>query len=176
MADLIPLIFGSLCGGFFILVLAGVGVYMIVVSLRSRKKAESSQAWPHTLGQVVRAEVKRTSNTDDDGHISYTYHPEVEYTYEVAGQTYSSQRLMFGAIRAYNTTAKAQRTLARYPVGSQVTVYYDPAKPADSVLERIAGASTSMLVIGIAMILVSACVTCVFGASLANVILKNANF
>ena len=31
---------------------------------------------------------------------------------------------------------KAQVICDKYPVGSKVTVYYDPAKPADSVLDR----------------------------------------
>ncbi len=176
MADQFPLIFGSLCGGFFVVLLGAIGVYLVVASLRARKKAETSQGWPHTLGQVVNAEVKRTANTDDDGHITYAYHPEVEYTYEAAGQVYSSRRLMFGAVQAANTPKKAQQTLARYPLGAQVTVYYDPAKPADSVLERTAGASTSMLVIGIVMVLVGLCVICVLGTSLISALLKNVNF
>jgi len=30
----------------------------------------------------------------------------------------------------------AQKTIERYPVGAQVMVYYNPANPAESALER----------------------------------------
>jgi hypothetical protein len=33
-------------------------------------------------------------------------------------------------------TGQAQATAARYPIGATVTVYYNPANPAEAVLEK----------------------------------------
>ena len=45
----------------------------------------------------------------------------------------------------------AQGVLARYPVGSQVTVYYDPKKPKNAVLEKISVVQSWLWVILIFM-------------------------
>ena len=59
------------------------------------------------------------------------------YQYEVNGQSYQGQRIKasdkFMSIRI---SGEAQATVARYPAGSRVTVYYDPNNPSESALER----------------------------------------
>jgi len=78
----------------------------------------------------------------------------------VAGQEYKGDKITFGFTQGYGNYAKAQAALARYPLGAQVTVYYNPANPTDAVLERKAGGSTISLVLGIIFILVSLCLGC----------------
>jgi hypothetical protein len=110
--ELFPFLFGSLCFGFFVLVLMALGIYLVVFSLRSKKKAEDSQNWPGTPGTITLTEVKRSVNRDDDGNESYAYYPKVEYTYQVGGETLTGKR-----------PASVQNDLERYPVGGQVTSF-----------------------------------------------------
>jgi len=147
-------------GGLFILVFAGLGAFLIYQSVRSRQKAEASQAWPATSGQVTEAHVEQSTSTDSDGDTSTSYTPTVSYTYRVLGQEYQGDKIGFGFQQSYGSPSKAQAALASFPVGKQVTVYYDPNKPADAVLERKASGSTPTLGLGIIFIAVSLCLGC----------------
>lgn len=158
--NLIPLLFALLCGGVFVLALVALGVFMIAYSVRSRKKAEASQSWPSTVGQVIAAEVKQSVSTDDDDRVRYASYPSVEYEYQVAGQTYTGKQIAFGGVVATGNRNKAAAQLARYPAGGQVTVYYNPEKPSEAVLERKAGGFTWGLVVGIFCLVLSACIAC----------------
>jgi hypothetical protein len=155
-----PMWFALICGGFFILLLLALGGGLIFYGARSRQKAEASQSWPNTVGQITRSQVKQSTSTDDDGRTSYSYYPSVEYTYQVAGQNYTSKRTVFGALRGYGNPAKAEADLQRYPLGAQVAVYYDPEKPGEAVLERKAGALSGMMIIGIICLVLSLCIAC----------------
>lgn len=58
----------------------------------------------------------------------------VSYRYSVAGRDYSGDRIAFGG-EASGPKGRAERTVAAYPVGSPVPVFYDPARPESAVLE-----------------------------------------
>ena len=158
--DLLLVLIVSLCGGIFVLILLALGIYLVVFSLRSKKKAEESQNWPSTSGAVTLAEVKRSVNRDEDGNESYAYYPKVEYTYQVGGETYTGKRLAFGGVLAQKNPDSVQKTLERFPLGGPVTVYYDPEKPTDAVLERQAGGLKWGLIVGIICLVLSLCIAC----------------
>jgi hypothetical protein len=92
--------------------------------------ARASAGWPSVEGRILRSEVTRS--TDGDGDDSYS--PEVTYRYVVDGQSYESYTIKFGE-NAYGNRNTAEAIAARYPDGSRVTVYYDPADPERAVLE-----------------------------------------
>lgn len=160
VGDQFPLLFALGCGGFFVLCLAAIGIFLIMFSLRSRRKAEASQGWPSVPGQVTAAVIKRSVSTDDDGHTQVSYYPAVEYAYQVGEQSYLGKRLAFGGVMAYKSEARAATVLQRYPAGAQVTVYYDPEKPADAVLERTAGGFKWGLAVGVVCLLLGVCIAC----------------
>ena len=82
-----PLIFSLLCGGLFALSAAGLGIFLIVFSLRSQKKASESQSWPKTNGRVTSASLKTSESVpDDDGRTYSLYYPLVKYEYTLNGQ------------------------------------------------------------------------------------------
>jgi len=154
------LIIGGLCGGLFILVFAGAGVFLIYQSIRSRQKAEASQGWPATSGQITDARVAHHTSTDSEGDRSDHYTPRVSYTYQVSGQTFEGSKIGFGMQQSFGSAAKAQAALTRFSMGGQVAVYYDPNNPAESVLERKAGGSTMSLILGIVFLVISLCLGC----------------
>jgi len=160
MAENMAPLIGVLCGGLFVLLFAGIGVFLIYHSIRSRRKAESSQGWPSTSGQVSEARVSHHTSTDADGDTQDSYSPEVRYHYQTGGQEYDGSKIGFGFQQSFNSRSQAEQALTRFPEGSQVTVYYNPANPAEAVLERKAGGSTLSLVLGIIFLLVGLCLGC----------------
>ncbi|NLE44237.1 MAG: DUF3592 domain-containing protein [Chloroflexi bacterium] len=159
--EIVPLGFAVVCGSIFVVALLALGVFLIVSSVRSRRKASASQDWPLTTGQITSAQVKRSASTDDDGHTSYAYYPAVEYVYQVGNQVFTGKRIAFGGITAQSSPSRAETTLESYPLGGQVNVYYDPEKPSDAVLERTAEGFAWGMAIGIVCVTLSACIACV---------------
>ncbi|MHC1782320.1 MAG: DUF3592 domain-containing protein [Anaerolineaceae bacterium] len=159
--DQFPLGFGLLCGGFFFLLTLAVGVGLLVYSANSKKKAGASQSWPGVPGTITVSDVRQSSSTDDDGHVTFSYYPRVEYTYEVAGQSFTSKQVAFGGVRGYGNPEKARQDLAKYPAGAAVTVFYNPEKPGEAVLERAAGSGAKTAkTMGIIVLVMSFCIAC----------------
>ena len=132
------------------LILSLVGLIIVFAALRSRKQAEASQAWSGTQGRVIESRLERHTSTDSDGNESLDYKAIVRYSYSVIGQEYTGDRVAFGA-RSSNRNA-ASEIVNRYPLDRQVTVYYDPDKPGQAVLERVSGSGMLQIVIGILLI------------------------
>jgi hypothetical protein len=153
-------ILGAVCGVIFILGFIGVGIFLIYRSVQSRKRAEASQGWPSTVGQISESRVSHSVHTDTDGDSRDSYTPTVEYTYQVAGQEYTGGDITFGFKQGYGNASKAQTVVGKYPVGAQVSVYYDPADPQQAVLERQAGGYGVGLVLGIIFLVIGACLGC----------------
>lgn len=115
-----------------ILVLGGVGFFLYKRSQQSKAAIQAAQSWLSTSGTVLISTVqsKRSGN-------STSVFPVVVYQYEVDGKGYQGKTIKAGEqylnVRVYG---QAQETSARYPVGASVTVFYNPANPAESALER----------------------------------------
>ena len=62
------------------------------------------------------------------------YSADVRYTYLVNGTQYSSGRVSLGD-SSTNSSSGKEEIVRRYPMGSQVIVYYDPSRPEDALLE-----------------------------------------
>ena len=128
-----------------------VGAICIAVAIRNGRRAKTSLAWPMTQGRITSSRLVEYSHSSEHGDSS-SYGPKVEYEYGVAGQTYRGKRVSFGSEASYNK-AREQAVVERYKVGTSVEVFYDPASPADAVLERRAASSTViLLLVGVALI------------------------
>ena len=146
----------------FLLVFGVLGAIFLVIALVSRQKAQTSQSWPTAAGTVLAAELKEhvSHDYDDTPSTRYSFEPVVEYSYAVGAQTFTSRRIGYGANRF--SRSQAQKTVERYPVGSAVTVHYNPTNPTEAVLETQASGSMLFLILGIiflALCLMSGCGT-----------------
>lgn len=104
------------------LLCAVVGVSL----LRQRRGSPArSLVWPHTRGTILSATVQ-VNHSGQSRHEA----PLVLYAYQVNGQMFQGHR-----VRAVGSCHNASETLARYPPGSSVIVYYDPSDPSISALE-----------------------------------------
>lgn len=113
-----------------VLVLLGIFIYR-----RSKMRdvaKQFAQDWSSTMGVVITSTIQVKRSYKSRSEI-----PVVVYQYQVDGKPYTGQVIKAGeqyfSVRLYGD---AQKTIARYPVGAQVMVYYNPANPAESALER----------------------------------------
>jgi hypothetical protein len=120
-------------GIIFGLIFTGAGLFMLVRGLIEFRTSRASSDWPSVEGQVVAAMVETKVDHDEDGTTT-SYSPRITYTYSVSGQQYASDQVVIGARRHYPSQARAEAKLAYQP-GQQVTVYYNPDKPSQAVLE-----------------------------------------
>jgi hypothetical protein len=131
------------------LILSVVGLFVLGSALRSKRLANASQNWQGTQGRVVDSRVDKRSSTDSDGHTSTSYEAIVLYKYSAMGKDYTGDRVAFGV---KNTNpGPANEVIKRYPVDTQVMVYYNPAKPAEAVLERSSNSGWMQILIGVAL-------------------------
>ena len=126
--------------GAFALLVAGAFLPTLLTLALVIKYWEVRRArhWPDTNGKVIESvvEARRRQPGESGYHFGDTevlHEPKVVYEYKVAGKTYRHRRIHFGE----RTSAyELESYLARYPVGADVTVYYNPADPQDAILER----------------------------------------
>jgi hypothetical protein len=148
------------CGGVLLLVFGAGGAFAIYQSRKNLKQADASQGWPATTGRITDAHVNHSTSTDSDGDSSDSYSAQVSYEYQALGQPHTGTRISFGFAKSYNSRHQAENELARYPLGAQVAVYYNPSNPAEVVLERKAGGSTLGTVLGVLFIILGLCIAC----------------
>lgn len=107
-------------------VLAFAVVYKLV-------EVSAARRWPVTTGKILSSGIaarRKPSQPHGDRVANY---PQVVYEYRVGGRRYRGERLSIGeAVGNFGV----EETLARYPAGAAVQVYYNPANPAEAVLER----------------------------------------
>ena len=130
-----------------------VGVLAVWGGFELRDRARRMTAWPSVRGRITSSALVKDSDPMLDG--SPAYYPRIRYAYVVAGREYCGQRralINVGVGAALR--GEARRVLGRYPVGSEVTVFYDPANPSEAILERpgpVAG-PTLLFVLGAALV------------------------
>jgi len=126
-------IFGAICATVVpLLFLVGLGIFVYRRSQQGKAAKEAAQSWSGTMGNVLMSSVQ-SKHTGK----SLSVYPIVVYQYEVNGKTYQSQTIKAGE-QFFNVRimGQAQETVNRYPIGAQVMVYYNPANPQESALER----------------------------------------
>ena len=119
--------FGILFG----LLLGAVAGWIV---FRSQRKARAARTWPSTDGRIVESRVEEKTLPGDRPNTRFA--PRIVYEYSVDGRAYRSAHVSFGATFWSLAPQSARASLARYPTGARVTVYYDPARPEEAVLER----------------------------------------
>ena len=113
-------------------IMVGVGIFLYRRSKMRDVARQAAQDWPGTMGVVTMStiQVKHTGRSRSEV-------PVVGYQYQVGGHSYTGGTIKAGeqyfSVRLYGD---AQKTIERYPVGAQVMVYYNPANPGESALER----------------------------------------
>jgi hypothetical protein len=108
-------------------VMAALLAFILAKTLLDVRMAYRAVEWPTAGGRVVYSSVARGCGKGG------SYYPVVRYSYTVGGTSYTSRRIAFGGAGC-GSRSSAQETSNEYPVGTPVTVYYDPASAGESAL------------------------------------------
>src|SRR2546421_660265 len=123
-------IFGALYILAFFSIWAGlVGTFDYLV-LHGMQRQSAAMAFPTVEGRVTESLVRVTRGSK--GRINYA--PLIRYVYNVRGKAYTSNVLRYG-MGGQGGRPNAEQMVSARPVGSPVTMHYNPANPADAILE-----------------------------------------
>lgn len=108
-----------------------IGSIFIIQFWSVRRKFQRAKQWLTTTGKLI------DSAIEERPIRSYkVYFVKVNYEYRVNGRLYRSQRLGFSdGLVGTNSRLEAQTKHLKYKPGSEVRVYYNPAKLDEAVLE-----------------------------------------
>lgn len=99
--------------------------------------------WVSTSGAIIESRIVPVARRGPD-------EAALKYRYVVAGRPMLGDRI--GYMR-FSTEAGARRLVDSLPVGAAVLVYYDPANPERSVLQR-GGTTTALIVLSVGLALI----------------------
>ena len=132
--------------------LGGLGALVGFHAWRGLAESARARRWPTVDGRVIAARAARVviSVRASTGVARYRervlWVPELLYEYGVGERVCRGDRIGLAAPSGSTEPGAAEAVVARYPVGSAVTVYVDPADPANAVLDPAPSASTRALV------------------------------
>lgn len=121
----------------FGLVVLGFGILLVAGMVLQIRRAASARSWPSVDGVITRSEAEHVVERDSDG-TSESWHFRVAYEYVVEGRKHVGIIFSTSAMEV-NTKGWVHRKVAKYPVGSSVTVFYNPERPSDSAIDRSIG-------------------------------------
>ncbi|RUU44105.1 DUF3592 domain-containing protein [Mesorhizobium sp. M6A.T.Ca.TU.002.02.2.1] len=120
----------------FACVVAGM---LTVVTLLKWREVRTVSRWLPAAGRIVSSRVEARevtssgSGSERRGSTETRNFPAITFEYKVGGKTFRSSR--YSVQENLGNFAVAE-TLARFPKGADVTVFYDPFDPAKAVIER----------------------------------------
>jgi hypothetical protein len=132
--------------------LAGLGVLTGFPAWRGLAESARARRWPTATGRVVSARAARVviavraSTSVTRYRERELWVPELTYEYRVGERVCRGDRMGLAAPSGSTEPGAAEAVVARYPVGCAVTVYVDPADPANAVLDPAPSANTRALV------------------------------
>ena len=122
----------------YAMLLAPLGLLLAAAVYKSLQ-VRAAREWPSAAGKVVvsKAEVRKVKVIDGDRAEGHRFEErnfaDIVYEYSVAGRKLRNNRVSIGEDLGNFQVAE---TIAKYPVGAVVTVYYNPLHPDQAVLER----------------------------------------
>jgi hypothetical protein len=166
------------CGASIFILLGG---WILFLGIRNLSRAVGSRHWPRTAAIVAQSGSRaETQHTDYRGRGSSTmYSADIRFRYKVDGREYTTGVLHFGQIAGSGDSSDAELRRFRYPLGSEVTVAYNPDAPSiaaaepgfDSEVLLLPGAGLAFSVPGIMLIVLYLGISrnnALFGAGLAT--------
>ena len=150
-----------LCMGAIVIAFVAIGAFLLYRGFRDRSQGAAMQEWPSTTGVIRESTVREIASEGEEGwdHIPY-----IRFEYEVNGQLYTGSSLATGLMNTGAGEDQARRFVRDYPVGSTVTVWYNPKDPHQAAVEKRAGASGASIAIGSVLLILSLGMVCLFFA------------
>jgi len=112
-------------------IFGGIGWFLNKKSKEARALRITAKNWTSTTGKVI------TSRVEVSGGEHTSVYPRIVFEYHVYGKKYTGSQIKAGDIHWASYTSRASYDMVdKYPIGSEVTVYYDPENPQQAALER----------------------------------------
>lgn len=129
MENLFVICFGAIfyIGGPLLLVM---GIYYLYLAIRNPKRVEDTKVWPTTEGKLTSARMI--------GKKGWINNIDFRYTYSVGGQEFLSKNLNLFPNTIFGKE-RVDEILEDYHEGQYVTVYYNPEKPKEAIIETDLG-------------------------------------
>jgi hypothetical protein len=122
--------------------LIGLGVFWIWHAVHGRNVVVKAADWPSIDGVITESEVGRS------GGANPKWEARVRYLYRVGGATVENDRVTLGGSFRGSRT-RAEQRVAKYPVGADVTVHYNPEDPRRAFLELAHDAWWLEIIVGV---------------------------
>jgi len=108
--------------------------------IRGRRLARASARWPTAAGtittaDVIEEEIEEANNERTSIRKIHRYQVDLRYAYQVGKRDFVGTAENWGWTGIYGLRELAEKAAGRYAPGQPVTVYYDPARPGNAVLE-----------------------------------------
>ncbi|WP_245481743.1 MULTISPECIES: DUF3592 domain-containing protein [unclassified Mesorhizobium] len=117
-----------------------MGLFILSMGFAQKALAEQAAKWPIVVGCIDTSGLQALRNHSGYGRWRTVFKSRIVYSYGVAGQRYSADRVAFGATVTASLPGLVGGQARQYVEGSKVDVHYDPANPGSAVLEcRVRG-------------------------------------
>ena len=117
-----------------------MGLMILRMGFAQKSLAEQASKWPVTAGRIDASGLQALRNYSGYRRWRTVFKSRIVYSYGVAGQRYSADRVTFGATVTASLPGLVSGQARGYVEGSKVDVHYDPANPGSAVLEcRVRG-------------------------------------
>ena len=110
----------------------------IILILREIYILIKCQKWPSIEGKVIDSGVI-------DGGMEEAYTASIKYEYEINGKRYKSRRIAF--LRWWGSEKYAKKIIDKYSQNKFISIYYNPNKPKQSVIDKTPQISDIVLTI-----------------------------
>ena len=101
-----------------------------------QQQTDAASHFEPVLAKILDSKVAQHNQRDaTTGGPIRTYAPHIQYQYQVNGQLYESTRFSYLG-PSHRGKEDVEQIVARYPVGSKQTAYYNPDNPSESVLHK----------------------------------------
>ena len=117
----------------------------------SIRKVRQVREWPATTGRILESATCGTWSRAGSTFM-WIVRPKVAYRYSVNGHEHVGHDIAASEINTASEEAAKEKILP-YPVGKEVTVYYNPCKPQESFLENTCTAAPDAILGAVAILL-----------------------
>jgi hypothetical protein len=122
--------FGRVLISLFLLIFVGAGLFICVTGVRSWRSEQRAREWPSAPCTITRSFVRPR------GKSGAPYEWRVEYRYDWAGRSYTSDQYAPVSVPSSYNYADAERLLIQHPRGARSTCWVNPSDPAKAVLAQ----------------------------------------
>jgi len=125
------------------MMLGMISLVVLMIVRAITKETSAMKKWPTTAGRIIRSDIATTvqqhrrPNRPRGAYSVTMYVPRIVYAYEAEGHSFQGDDI--GWSTSANRRSVAEKYVKRYPLQSQVRVFYNPDDPAQATLAPSVG-------------------------------------